>query len=432
MATTRRQFIQRSATAVSLGVVMPNLFLSEALGQTADTQNSKKLVVIQMSGGNDGFNTVIPFSDSRYLALRPKLAFRESELNTAKGSMLLSGNIGLHPALTEIKDLWDAGKVAIVQGVGYPNSTLSHFLAMDVWHTADTTGLAGKGWLGKYADVALVGQAGLPAAAVAGELPKTFYAERVVIPNIISFQFYNFLTDPAYPNDARNQVNTFYQAASRNLSTSQFLGSINHTAFEALTSAQKVQAALSSYQSSVVYNSQNPLAVALQMLAQILVTMPEANLLYAAIHGFDHHADQVDHSTGQANKFAGQHHLLLRWFSEAVKSFYDDLAEHNLADKTLMMQWSEFGRRPGENASFGTDHGTTSNMFIIGDPVSGGFYGQQPSLAALELDAGGNPKHHVDFRSVYSTILNRWLGADARAILGAQYEDVGFLSQVTP
>jgi uncharacterized protein (DUF1501 family) len=427
MATTRRQFIQRSAGAVSLGVVMPSLLLGEARGQSADAQSSPKLVVIQMSGGNDGLNTVIPYSDSRYHALRPQTAFKENELNTAKGSMLLSNGFALHPALTEIKGLWDAGKVAITLGVGYPNSTLSHFLAMDIWHTADTSGISGKGWLGKYADLALVGQSGLPAVAIGGELPKTFYAGKVVIPNIINFQFYNFLTDPGYPGDAQNQISTFGKAAGRELSGNSFLSAINQTAANAASSAIKVQTALSNYRSSVTYNPQNPLSVALQMLAQILVTMPEANLLYATIHGFDHHADQIDHSTGQPNKFAGQHYVLLRWFSEAVKSFYDDLTEHNLADNTLIMQWSEFGRRPGENASFGTDHGSSSMLFCIGNPVRGGFYGEQPSLAASALDLGGNPKFHVDFRAVYSTILNRWLGADARTVLGGQYEDVGFL-----
>ncbi len=427
MPTTRRQFIKKSAGLVSLGVVMPHLLLNEARGQSDNAQTNRKLVIIQMAGGNDGLNTVIPYADSRYLALRPQTAFKENELNTAKGSMVLSAQHALHPALAEIKDLWDAGKVAITLGVGYPNSTLSHFLAMDIWHTADTTGLTGQGWLGRYADVALVGQSGLPAAAVGGELPKTFYASKVVIPNIINFQFYNYLTDPGYPGDARNQLTAFGAAAGRNLTGNSFLGAINQTAANAVTSAQKVQAALSSYHSSVVYNPQNPLAVALQMLAQILVTMPEANLLYATLYGFDHHADQIDHSTGQANKFAGQHYVLLRWFSEAVKAFYDDLAAHNLADDTLIMQWSEFGRRPGENASFGTDHGSSSMLFCIGNPVRGGFYGAQPSLAASELDIGGNPKFQVDFRAVYSTILNRWLGAEARAILGAQYEDVGFL-----
>jgi uncharacterized protein (DUF1501 family) len=428
MPTTRRQFIKRSAGAVSVGLVMPSLLLREARGQSSDTQNRRKLVIIQLSGGNDGFNTVIPFTDSRYLALRPTIAFKEADLQPAQGpSMMISNQFGLHPAMTEIKNLWDQNRVAITLGVGYPNATLSHFLSMDIWHTADTSGLAGKGWLGKYADIALIGKPGLPAASIGGESPKTFYADKLVIPNIINFQFYNFLTDPAYPGDNRNQINTFNAAASRLLPDGKFIGSINSTAFESVASAQKVQAAIASYQSSVSYNPQNPLAVALKMLAQIITTMPEANILYVQMGGFDNHAYQIENANGRVNKFAGAHSVLLKWFSEAVKSFYDDLVEHQMADDVLMMQWSEFGRRPGENASFGTDHGTVTPMFLIGNPVRGGFYGEQPSLAATDLDNAGNPKFKVDFRAVYATILSQWLGTDARPVLGATYENVGFL-----
>lgn len=298
---------------------------------------------------------------------------------------------------------------------------------MDIWHTADTSGLAGKGWLGKYADLALIGKPGLPAASIGGESPKTFYANKLVIPNIINFQFYNFLTDPNYPGDSNNQINAFNAAASRALPADKFIDSINSTAFESVASAQRVQVAIAGYRSSVNYNPQNPLAVALKMLAQIITTMPEANLLYVQMGGFDNHAYQIESANGRVNKFAGAHFVLLKWFSEAVKSFYDDLVEHQIADDVLMMQWSEFGRRPGENASFGTDHGSVTPMFLIGNPVRGGLYGEQPSLAATELDYAGNPKFKVDFRAVYATILNRWLGTDARLVLGAQYENVGFL-----
>src|SRR5207247_981402 len=133
--------------------------------------------------------------------------------------------------------------------------------------------------------------------------------------------------------------------------------------------AQKVQAAISSYTSSVTYNPQNPLAMALQMLAQVITTMPEANLLYVQLGGFDTHAYQIENANGRLNKFAGQHSVLLGWFSEAVKAFYDDLTEHHMADEVLIMQWSEFGRRPGENASSGTDHGTVAPLLVIGNPV---------------------------------------------------------------
>jgi uncharacterized protein (DUF1501 family) len=189
-----------------------------------------------------------------------------------------------------------------------------------------------------------------------------------------------------------------------------------------------VQSAIVNYRSSVVYPQGNPLASGLRMLAQILTTIPEASLVYAQLGGFDTHADQVDHPNNQVNKFGGWHSTLLRWFSEGVKAFYDDMVEHQMADDVLMMQWSEFGRRPDENASIGTDHGTTAPLFLFGNPVKKGIYGEYPSLAATELDEAGNPKFKVDFRAVYATILDRWLGVPSRDVLGATFENIGFLA----
>jgi uncharacterized protein (DUF1501 family) len=427
MPTTRRQFIKRGAGLVTVGMVMPRIWLGEARAQSPGS--NRKLLVIQLAGGNDTFNTLIPYTDARYHALRPVLAFKEPELKDPQGkSMLLSDRFGLHPAMTRIKDLYDQGKVAIVQGVGYPNPNLSHFLSMDIWHTAELSGLARNGWLGKYADLALVGQPGLPAAAIAGgELPKSFFANTAVVPNIINFQLFNFVADPNYPGDYNNQINTFNAAASRGFEAGTFIDAVNKTAFESVRGAQLVQRAIGGYGSSVVYPTSNPLAVGMKMAAQLFVTMPEASLMYVQLGGFDHHSDQISHPEGQANKFGGQHALLLNWFSEAVDLFYRDMAEHGLADNMLMMQWSEFGRRPGENASFGSDHGTVGSMFVIGDSVAGGLYGDHPSLAAAELDIAGNPKFNVDFREVYATILDRWLSVDSRAVLGATYQNVGFL-----
>ncbi len=158
-----------------------------------------------------------------------------------------------------------------------------------------------------------------------------------------------------------------------------------------------------------------------------MITIPEAQLLYVQLNGFDTHSGQSGDRNQHLDKLAGAHATLLKWFSEAVKLFYTDLAEHNLADNTVIMQWSEFGRRPGENASFGTDRGTVAPVFIIGNPVRGGLYGEQPSLAATELDPAGNPKYKVDFREVYATMLDKWLGVDSGAVLGARYSNVGFL-----
>ena len=429
MPVTRRQFIKRSAAAATVGIIVPRVWLGEARGEQVELTAKRKFVVIQLAGGNDGLNTVVPYTDSRYYGLRPTLALKESELITKNGaSTIISNQFGLHPAMSEIKSLYDSGRVAIVLGVGYPNPNLSHFVSMDIWHTANLTG-QGRGWLGRYADLALIGQSNLSAASVGSlDLPRTFGADKFVVPNILNFSLYNFIADPAYPGDYTNQLNAFNKAASRSLGAG-FGGAINSTAFESVRGAQQVQHSINNYRSSVTYPTTNPLAVALQMVAQLMTTIPEASLLYVQLGGFDNHSDQIgDKQNNRSNRLIGDHATLLRWFSEAVKLFLDDMAEHSLADDLLIMQWSEFGRRPGENASFGTDHGTGSSIFLIGNQVRGGLFGEQPSLAMTALDPAGNVSFKVDFREVYSTILDKWLGTDSLSILGGQYPNVGFLN----
>ncbi|MFL6215034.1 MAG: DUF1501 domain-containing protein [Blastocatellia bacterium] len=429
MPISRRQFIKRSAATVTVGMVVPRLLMSEARGQQIEIAGGRRLVIIQLAGGNDGLNTVVPYADPRYSALRPMLGWKEAELKTASGaSTIISNQFGLNPALAEIKQFYDAGRAAIVLGVGYPNSTLSHFLSMDIWHTADLSGLANRGWLGRFADIALVGQSPLSAISIGSlDTPKSFFAARFVVPNILNLGLYNFITDPAYPGDYNNQLNAFNTMATRSFAGDTLMGAINKTAFESVSGAQRVQQATSSYQSSVIYPTGNPLAVGLKLAAQLMTTVPEAAILYVKLDGFDHHADQVANRNGQPNRLAGNHFNLLRWFSQAVKLFHDDLSEHGLADNTIIMQWSEFGRRPGENASFGTDHGSSAPVFVMGNAVRGGLYGEQPSLAATALDGAGNPGFAVDFRAIYSTILDRWLGANSAEVLGASYENIGFL-----
>jgi len=423
MAITRRQFIKRSAVAASISVVMPRILMGEANAQSG---GRKVFVVIQLQGGNDSLNTLVPYTDSRYQSLRPTLSWKEAELKDAAGrSTIIDSQFGLHPAMTEIKGLYDARKVAIVNGVGYPTPNLSHFLSMDIWHTANTNGGQGDGWLGKYADLALLGKSGLSAVSVGGSLPKSLFGDKVVVPSISNFANYTYQTDARFPGDRNNQINTFNSTNRRAFTADSFIASVAETSVDAVAGAAQVQAAVGTYSSTIVYPTPNPLAAALKMAAQIIITIPEANLLYVQMGGFDHHSELIGNAETPTNKLVGQHNQLLTYFSQGVKAFYDDLAEHGLADKTVMMQWSEFGRRPQENASFGTDHGTSSHMYIIGDPVRGGLYGEQPSLS--DLDQAGNLKFKVDFRSVYATILDRWLGVDSRTVLGSQYENVGFL-----
>jgi uncharacterized protein (DUF1501 family) len=427
MATTRRQFIKRSASAVTVSLVLPKLWLGKAQAQEVQAATRRIFVVIQLAGGNDGLNTVIPYSNSTYQAIRPTLGFHETELEDAQGqSTIIDGNLAFHPSMPEIKALYDAGKVAIVQGVGYPNPDLSHFRSKDIWYTANINGGVGNGWLGKYADQKLAGQSGFLAASIGSALPKALFADQAVIPNIKSFPNYQFLTDPRFNGDRNNQLNVFSIDNSREFEPLTFLDAIGGTAMDALTGSTQLQQAVATYSSPVTYPTGNSLASGLKMVAQIASTIPESSLFYVQLDGFDHHSGAIGDQTDATNRLVGRHADLLETLSQGVKAFYDDMVAHNLGDQLVIMEWSEFGRRPQENASIGTDHGTAAPLFVIGNAVHGGLYGEHPSLT--DLDSAHNMKMNVDFRSVYATILDKWLDADSQSILGGQFEDIGFLS----
>ncbi|HWN99415.1 MAG TPA: DUF1501 domain-containing protein [Blastocatellia bacterium] len=442
MPINRRQFIKRSAGAVTVSLVMPRLWMGgRAIGQPV-SPNRRIFVVIQLGGGNDGLNTVVPYTNSDYFSLRPTLGFKEAELKDANGaSTILDGSFGLNPAMNEMKSLYDAGKVAVVLGVGYPNANLSHFFSTDIWMTANLTG-AGDGWLGKYADQKLVGQSSLSAISIGGSLPKAFFADKVVVPNITPaggtdpFVNYQYQTDNRNARDRNNQLNAFKSTNSRIFDPGTFIDAVARSGFDAEEGSAQLRQAVQTYTPGATYPTNNqPSAQAVQfgsalkMVAQIVTTIPEANLLYVQLGGFDHHSGEIglpgDNFT---DKTKGEHAVLLKALSLGVKTFYDDMAAHGLADNVVLMTFSEFGRRPNENASHGTDHGTASDLFVIGNSIHGGkLYGEQPSLT--DLDSARNLKFKVDFREVYATILSKWLDADAGSILGSQFKDsnVGFL-----
>jgi uncharacterized protein (DUF1501 family) len=427
MAITRRQFCKQTAGVFSIGVVMPSLWLKkEARAQLPEALPGRKLVIVQLLGGNDGLNTLVPYSDPRYHTLRPTLGFTDMELSQT----IIDSNFALHPSMTAMKSLYDQGKVAIVAGVGYPNPNLSHFTSMDIWHSADPSLHKREGWLGAYADLALVGKT-LPWVAIDPESPFTMRSDKVVAPDLAptptAFTQYTFQTDARYPGDSTNQRNVWNTIYSRGLGTSTFLGQVADTGLNAVAGADRIRTSVTTYSSMVTY-ANNTLGVGLKMVAQLMTTIPEIEILYATWGGFDTHSAAIGTAANPTDRLTGQHATLLTDFSEAINTFVKDLADHGLADQTVILQWSEFGRRPQENGSRGLDHGTSAPIFVIGNPVKGGhIYGQQPSLAATALDGGGNPMMQVDFRSVYGTILNKWLGADANSILGGQFEDVGFL-----
>ena len=410
---TRRQFLGHSAVALGAAALVPP-FLARAARAVREEINAGRygpdtiLVVIQMSGGNDGLNTVIPYGLDGYAGARTSIAISERDV------LPLTDRLGLHPEMEKLHDLYRAGQVAIVQGVGYPNPNLSHFRALDIWHTAAPDTYETTGWLANH--VAATNGADenpIYAASVTDGLNRSLYGPGVTVPAVISLPAYQYRTDGRYPDDRGRQLAYVEWAYGQDYAASVLLGHITSTGANALASSDRVQQAATAYASTVEY-PQFPLGNSLKTVAQLMAGDLGTRIYYVAFGGFDTHAAQPN-----------THARLLRGFSDSVSAFLTDVGELGMRDQVLLMTLSEFGRRVQENGSSGTDHGTAGPMFLIGSRVRGGLYGEHPSL--LDLDSNKNLNFGVDFRAVYSTVLDGWLGADSDAVLGAQYENVGFV-----
>jgi len=389
-------------------------FLSRASNVLAAGPGSSRygddttLVVVQMSGGNDGINMVVPYGLDGYHQARPNIGI-------ADGAVLpLTDSIGLHPQMGKLRDLYQDGRVAIVQGAGYPNPILSHFQSMDVWQHASPDGSRQEGWLADY--VATTGGAGqnlMYAASVTDSLNPALQGPGVMVPSIASLQTYQFRADQRYPNDREPVLAVANWMYSQNYGANTLEGLVARTAGAALSSVAEVQNAAAAYASPVQYPN-FPLANNLKTVAELMAANMGTRIYYVAFGGFDTHSAQTN-----------THNRLLGGFSDSIDAFMRDVAQQGKADKVLVMTFSEFGRRVQENASQGTDHGTAAPMFVIGSQVKGGLYGDYPSL--VDLDGNRNLKYAVDFRSVYGTVLEGWLGADQQASLGARYENLGLV-----
>jgi uncharacterized protein (DUF1501 family) len=364
------------------------------------------LVIVQMAGGNDGLNTVVPVADGRYYDARPGLAIAQAE------ALPLDAQTGLHPSLTTFKALWDAGLLAMVEGVGYPNPNFSHFVSMDVWQGADPTHKAPDGWLGRYfASSAL--EAPFLGLAIGRELPAAFATPSVATPSLESLAAYQFQGDPRAPaslNTSRKQA--LLDMYDKGVAYSSYGPQFRDTVQAADVSIQSLQSAASAYKPSVTYPTSG-LGSALQLVAQAIAGGSGVKVCHVSIGGFDTHADEL---TDQARQ--------LGTLSAALGAFYEDLKARSLDSRVLIMTWSEFGRRVKSNASGGTDHGSAAPLFFLGTPVKGGRYGQRPDLGNLD---NGNLRYTVDFRSTYATVAEGWLGVSSKDLLGASFETLPLL-----
>jgi uncharacterized protein (DUF1501 family) len=361
-----------------------------------------------MAGGNDGLNTVVPFTDPLYKQMRPTLALAETKV------LPLDTRLGLHPNLAPLKALWDEGHLAIIEGVGYPNQSLSHFQAMDIWQTLDLNGTGSQGWLGQLV-AGLVDKDGHPFKVldIGVQTPLALSAIKAQVPSVTSVQNYRVAPDPADPDDGNARLRALMKLYDSYPSTSPYAALLDTTALNAQEGARQLHEANSLYHSTIAY-PKDAFAQGLKVLAEAIVQELGLRVGYVTLGGFDTHANQQR-----------THDALMAQLANGLASFYADLVQHGKADNVVVMTWSEFGRRVEENGSLGTDHGTAAPMFIVGNAVNHGTFGEPPSLS--KLDTVGNLKYTVDFRSVYATVLDRWMGASSKDVLGGSFAAQNFL-----
>ncbi len=410
MNATRRQFLKTSlagGSLVSLGATVP-AFLSRtaAAAPEADRPGARDtiLVVVQLTGGNDGLNTVIPYTDPEYAKLRPTLRIPKDQVQK------LDDSVGLHPAMERLAKLLDDRALAVVQGVGYPNPNQSHFRSMDIWQAGSTAATLTEGWLGK----ALKKMPAAPAFHLAGSndaSPLALAGAPARVPTISSLGDFQLQVTAASGADTREQ-RAVIEGVAQGGGQPGLLDFVQRTAANTYASSRRLQEVGKNYQPKVPYPN-SALANHLKVAAQLIDGGLGARLFYVSIGNFDTHANQLN-----------THANLLRQLSEAMTAFYQDMAARGHKDRILMMTFSEFGRRAQENGSRGTDHGAAAPMLLVGGKVQPGVVGRHPSLTDLAL---GNLKHAVDFRQVYATILEGWLGVPSREVLGEKFQTVSLL-----
>lgn len=399
----RRDFVGGLSGSILAATSLPPTFLCRA-ALAAENRSSgaadRVLVVIQLTGGNDGLNTVIPFRSDHYYKARPGIGIaRPQVLELGKGH-----DVGLHPRLLGLKSMFDDGKVGIVQGVGYPHPNRSHFRSMDIWHTADPESeRVVDGWLGRALD-AMPNRAQRPLPAVSlgsDRLPLAMLSARSATPAIRDLADYRFDAG-AEPVASRRRATVKRMLANDSYGDDE-LEFVRRTAVAAVASAEKLQAVANRNTTSVRYPA-SALAKNLEAVARAIRGELGTRIFYLSLDGFDTHSKQPN-----------AHAALLGEFSDAVKAFFDDLKSHHLDDRVLLASFSEFGRRVKENASLGTDHGAASQMFLVSGRLRPGIHGAHPRLDDLD---DGDLRHHTDFRAVYAALLDDWLGIPSDRVLG--------------
>jgi uncharacterized protein (DUF1501 family) len=367
------------------------------------------LVVLQLSGGHDGLNAIIPYADGLYHQLRPQIGIPSDKV------LHLDDQVGLHPNLTAFKQLYDQGQLAILQGVGYPNPNRSHFRSMEIWQTARPDGPApDQGWLGAFmSEIYKVGDSPFECVNFGPSVPQALRTPQAPIAALQDTSSFQFLVDRRLPSMKDPLLKTFGQMATRPAQKTPAVELVARNWDAATTGVAALTSVSEKYQARAQYPG-NPLGKTLQQVAQMLTSDLGTRVVYLQLGGFDTHANEKP-----------QHAGLMTQLADSLAAFQADLDSHGLADRVLTLSFSEFGRRVKENGSQGTDHGAAGPMFVVGKSVRGGLYGDHPRLNDLD---DGDLKYAIDFRSVYATVLENWFSASAPEVLGANFEKLNFLA----
>ena len=421
MKFTRREFIKGGVAAFTVSFGAPAFLSDLARAQGASRRN---LVVLYLNGGNDALSTLAPYTDPFYFSRRPTIAIPAANVLQV-GTDAAGKAVGLHPRLTGLRQIFNDGRLALIQRTGYPNSSRSHFLGTDIWSTANPANSVGTGWLGRYLD-----QLPSPVDPLAGwvtvrEVPRSLMGNKVAVPAIPSitgyaFQSPNSGTETTFSRQAMTSIASHLPADRPHLSF------VNSTASAAIATLDRV-ASVGTYVPSVTYGNDG-LSQAFRAVAGAMFRGIGTKVFWVTTGGYDTHATQ---NTNAAN--AGYANLM-GTINTAITTFYTDLRNQGLLGDTLILQFSEFGRRITENGSTGTDHGAAGLMMAIGGNVNGGIYGTAPDLnpfpgnPTLENN-GGDVTHGIDFRSVYAQVIDNWLGSNSNVILGGAFRrtDINFI-----
>ena len=405
----RRSFL-RTSSLLAVGATVPEFLARTALA--AGPGKDSVLVVLELTGGNDGLNTVVPFADDLYYKNRPTLGV------PAKRALKVDDHVGLHPRLDGLHALHRDGQLAVVQGVGYPNPDRSHFESMDVWQSADPTRRTSTGWVARSTSLFGAGQ-GVPAMFLgADKLPLALQGAPGGVVSVEKPQDFALnLSGPADRRDARRKLIEDLSAGPAD--GDDLAAFVRRRQLQAFASADTIRKAVAETSKAdagaVQMNDARSLGEKLNLVATLIKADFGTRVYYVALDGFDTHSKQSE-----------EHGNLLGQVGDAVRTFFTKLKGTKHDERVLLMTYSEFGRRVKENGSRGTDHGAASCLFVAGPGVKGGPVNPHPKLDDLD---GGDLKFTVDFRRVYATLLDGWLGADSRAVLGARYEALGLLNK---